>query len=41
MEEILTANQNRVDAVVASNDGVAGGAIAALTAQRHCHGNGR
>jgi D-xylose transport system substrate-binding protein len=33
MEQILTANQNRVDAVVASNDGVAGGAIAALAAQ--------
>lgn len=33
MEQILTANQNRVDAVVASNDGTAGGAIAALAAQ--------
>jgi D-xylose transport system substrate-binding protein len=33
MEQILTANNNRVDAVVASNDGTAGGAIAALTAQ--------
>ena len=30
MEQILTANQNRVDAVVASNDGTAGGAVAAL-----------
>jgi D-xylose transport system substrate-binding protein len=33
MEQILTANDNKVDAVVASNDGTAGGAIAALTAQ--------
>jgi D-xylose transport system substrate-binding protein len=33
MEQILTANNNQVDAVVASNDGTAGGAIAALTAQ--------
>jgi D-xylose transport system substrate-binding protein len=33
MEQILTANANKVDAVVASNDGTAGGAIAALTAQ--------
>ncbi|MDX2102954.1 MAG: D-xylose ABC transporter substrate-binding protein [Alphaproteobacteria bacterium] len=33
MEQILTANQNRVDAVVASNDGTAGGSIAALAAQ--------
>jgi D-xylose transport system substrate-binding protein len=33
MEQFLTANQNKVDAVVASNDGTAGGAIAALTAQ--------
>jgi hypothetical protein len=30
MEQILTANDNNVDAVVASNDGTAGGAIAAL-----------
>ena len=30
MEQILTANQNKVDAVVASNDGTAGGAVAAL-----------
>ena len=33
MEQILTANDNKVDAVVASNDGTAGGAIAALDAQ--------
>ena len=33
MEQILTANNNKVDAVVASNDGTAGGAIAALAAQ--------
>ena len=33
MEQILTAQDNEVDAVVASNDGTAGGAIAALTAQ--------
>jgi D-xylose transport system substrate-binding protein len=33
MEQILTATNNGVDAVVASNDGTAGGAIAALTAQ--------
>ncbi|MEX6507310.1 D-xylose ABC transporter substrate-binding protein [Jiella sp. M17.18] len=33
MEQILTANNNKVDAVVASNDGTAGGAIAALQAQ--------
>ncbi|WP_207483603.1 D-xylose ABC transporter substrate-binding protein [Arenibaculum pallidiluteum] len=33
MEQILTATNNKVDAVVASNDGTAGGAIAALTAQ--------
>lgn len=33
MEQILTANNNAVDAVVASNDGTAGGVIAALTAQ--------
>lgn len=30
MEQILTANRNRVDAVVASNDGTAGGSVAAL-----------
>lgn len=33
MEQILTANNNEVNAVVASNDGTAGGAIAALEAQ--------
>jgi len=33
MEQFLTANDNKVDAVVASNDGTAGGAIAALEAQ--------
>ncbi len=33
MEQILTATDNGVDAVVASNDGTAGGAVAALTAQ--------
>jgi D-xylose transport system substrate-binding protein len=33
MEQILTKNNNKVDAVVASNDGTAGGAIAALSAQ--------
>ena len=33
MEQILTANNNKVDAVVASNDGTAGGAVAALDAQ--------
>ncbi len=33
MEQILTAQDNDVDAVVASNDGTAGGAVAALTAQ--------
>ncbi len=33
MEQILTRNNNRVDAVVAANDGTAGGAIAALAAQ--------
>ena len=33
MEQILTAQSNAVDAVVASNDGTAGGAVAALTAQ--------
>ena len=33
MEQFLTANDNNVDAVVASNDGTAGGAIAALEAQ--------
>ena len=33
MEQILTAVDNGVDAVVASNDGTAGGVVAALTAQ--------
>jgi D-xylose transport system substrate-binding protein len=33
MEQILTAQDNQVDAVVASNDGTAGGAVAALAAQ--------
>ena len=33
MEQFLTANNNKVDAVVASNDGTAGGAVAALDAQ--------
>jgi D-xylose transport system substrate-binding protein len=32
-ENALTANQNRIDAVVASNDGTAGGAIQALREQ--------
>ncbi|HRI17080.1 MAG TPA: D-xylose ABC transporter substrate-binding protein [Burkholderiaceae bacterium] len=31
MEQILTKNQNKVDAVVASNDGMAGGVVAALS----------
>ena len=33
MEQMLTRNNNRIDAVVAANDGTAGGAIAALAAQ--------
>ncbi|WP_425493413.1 D-xylose ABC transporter substrate-binding protein [Hoeflea prorocentri] len=33
MEQILTANDNNIDAVVASNDGTAGGVVAALSAQ--------
>ena len=33
MEQILTAQDNNVDAVVASNDGTAGGVVAALAAQ--------
>lgn len=33
MENALTANQNNIDAVVASNDATAGGAIQALSAQ--------
>ena len=32
MEQILTRNGNKVDAVVASNDGTAGGVVAALSA---------
>ena len=33
MEQILTKTNNKVDAVVASNDGTAGGAVAAMKAQ--------
>ena len=33
MEQILTANNNMVDAVLAENDGMSGGVIAALSAQ--------
>jgi D-xylose transport system substrate-binding protein len=33
MEQFLTANNNDVDAVLSENDGMAGGVIAALTAQ--------
>ncbi|MET0349243.1 MAG: substrate-binding domain-containing protein, partial [Rhizobacter sp.] len=33
MEQILTKNANKVDAVVASNDGMAGGVVAALSAR--------
>lgn len=33
MENALTANNNKIDAVVASNDATAGGAIRALTAR--------
>ncbi len=33
MEQILTANNNKVDAVISENDGMAGGVIAALAAQ--------
>jgi D-xylose transport system substrate-binding protein len=33
MEQILTANDNNVDAVLSENDGMAGGVIAALSAQ--------
>jgi D-xylose transport system substrate-binding protein len=33
MEQFLTQNDNDVDAVVASNDGMAGGVVAALQAQ--------
>jgi D-xylose transport system substrate-binding protein len=33
MEQILTANDNKVDAVLSENDGMAGGVVAALQAQ--------
>ena len=33
MEQILTANDNKIDAVLSENDGMAGGVIAALSAQ--------
>ena len=33
MEQILTANNNMVDAVLSQNDGMAGGVVAALSAQ--------
>jgi D-xylose transport system substrate-binding protein len=33
MEQFLTKNNNKVDAVVAANDGTAGGVVAALDAQ--------
>ncbi len=33
MEQILTANDNKVDAVLSENDGMAGGVVAALSAQ--------
>ncbi|WP_243369438.1 D-xylose ABC transporter substrate-binding protein [Microvirga solisilvae] len=33
MEQFLTKNNNKIDAVIAANDGTAGGAIAALSAQ--------
>src|SRR5947207_3864526 len=33
MEQFLTANKNNVDAVLSENDGMAGGVVAALTAQ--------
>ena len=33
MEQILTRNNNKIDAVVASNDGTAGGVVAALDAR--------
>lgn len=34
MENALTTNKNKIDAVVAANDGTGGGAIQALTAQK-------
>src|SRR5262249_58596121 len=33
MEQILTQNENKVDAVLSENDGMAGGVVAALAAQ--------
>jgi D-xylose transport system substrate-binding protein len=33
MDQFLTANNNKVDAVLSENDGMAGGVVAALTAQ--------
>ena len=33
MEQILTANNNKIDAVLSENDGMAGGVVAALSAQ--------
>ena len=33
MEQILTKNNNKVDAVISENDGMAGGVVAALSAQ--------
>jgi D-xylose transport system substrate-binding protein len=33
MEQILTANNNKIDAVLSENDGMAGGVVAALAAQ--------
>jgi len=33
MEQFLTSNSNKVDAVLSENDGMAGGVVAALTAQ--------
>lgn len=33
MEQMLTANDNKIDAVISENDGMAGGAVAALAAQ--------
>jgi D-xylose transport system substrate-binding protein len=33
MEQILTKNGNKIDAVIAQNDGMAGGVVAALTAK--------
>jgi D-xylose transport system substrate-binding protein len=34
VEDALTANNNKIDAIVASNDGTAGGAVQALAAQK-------